>query len=84
MVGLSDKPAEFDPYREMICREAEIIGSADHLAHELPALIELARRGTLDLSSVVTETVSLDAGAINQAMDHLERFGGDVRVVITP
>ena len=84
MVGLSDKTTEIAPYRELICREAEIIGSADHLAHELPTLIELVRRGTLDLSSVVTQTVPLDADAVNETMDRLERFGGDGRVVITP
>ncbi|MEA3338990.1 MAG: zinc-binding dehydrogenase, partial [Chloroflexota bacterium] len=84
MVGLSDKPSEFSPYRELICREAELIGSADHLAHELPALIELVRRGTLDLSGVVTSAVPLDAGAVNETMDRLEHFGGGGRVVITP
>ena len=84
MVGLTDETTEIETYRELICREAEIIGSADHLAHELPTLIELTRQGTLDLSDVVTDTVPLDASAINEAMDRLERFGGDVRVVITP
>jgi propanol-preferring alcohol dehydrogenase len=84
MVGLNDKPVEFDPYREMICREAEIIGSADHLAHELPLLIELVRLGKLDLSKVISETVPLDADAINQAMDRLEEYGSDVRFVIKP
>ena len=84
MVGLSDKLVEFDPYREMICREAEIIGSADHLAHELPTLIELVRQGALDLSDVVTDNVPLDVDAINETMDRLKRFGSDVRVVITP
>jgi propanol-preferring alcohol dehydrogenase len=84
MVGLTDKTTEIETYRELICREAEIIGSADHLAHELPTLIELTRQGTLDLSDVVTDTVPLDADAINEAMDRLERFGDDVRVVITP
>ena len=43
-----------------------------------------AQRGILDLSQAVTETVPLEAGVINQALDRLERFGGDVRVVITP
>jgi len=84
MVGLGDKPSEVEPYRELIGREAEIIGSADHLAHELPTLIELARRGTLDLSGVVTGAVPLDAGAVNETMDRLECFGGDVRIVIAP
>ena len=84
MVGLTDKSIEVAPYYELIPREAEIIGSADHLAQELPTLIELARRGTLDLSGVVTGTLPLDADAINAAMDRLERFAGDVRLVITP
>ncbi len=84
MVGLTDQPVEVDTYRELICREAALIGSADHLAHELPTLIEFARRGILDLSGVVTDTVPLEADAINSVMDRLEEFGGDVRVVITP
>ena len=75
---------DIDPYREMICREAEIIGSADHLAHELPTLIELVRRGSLDLSGVVSDTIALDADAINKTLDRLEEYGGDLRVVIAP
>jgi len=59
-------------------------GPIYHLAHELPTLIELARRGTLDFSDAVTGTLPLDADGINETMDRLERFGGDVRVVITP
>ncbi len=84
MVGLSDEPSHFNAYSELLCREAEIIGSSDHLAHELPILIEMARRGTLDLSGVVSDTVPLDANAINQTLDNLENFGSDTRVVITP
>jgi propanol-preferring alcohol dehydrogenase len=84
LVGLGDKPAEIYPYVEFLCREAELIGSADHLAHELPILIEMAEQGMLDLSAVVTETVPLDAAVINEAMDRLESYGSDVRIVITP
>jgi len=84
LVGLSDQLSQFDPYREMICRETEIIGSADHLASELPSLIQLARHGKLDLSGVVSSTVPLDAGAINEVMDRMEEYGSDLRVVITP
>jgi propanol-preferring alcohol dehydrogenase len=84
MVGLTDTTTEIETYREFICREAEIIGSADHLAHELPTLIELARRGVLDLSQVVTDTVPLDAEKINASMDRIESFGSGVRTVITP
>ena len=64
--------------------EVEIIGSNDHLYSELPLLVELARRKVLDTARVVTRTISLEAGAINRALDELEKFGGEVRTVIVP
>jgi propanol-preferring alcohol dehydrogenase len=84
MVGIACEPLEVDSYGELLGREAEIIGAADHLLQELPLLIEYARRGVLDLSDVVTETIPLDAGAINEALNQLEVFGSGVRTVITP
>ena len=84
IVGLSDRPLEIETYRELLGKEAEIIGSNDHLAQELPALIELARRRVLDTSQIVTRTVPLEAGAINQVLDALEKFGADVRTVVVP
>lgn len=84
LVGISDQPLEIDTYRELLGREAEVIGTNDHLLHELPLLLELARRGKLDLSEAVTRTVALDANAINGALDDLERFGGALRTVIMP
>lgn len=84
VAGVSSKPLEVDTYRELICREGEVIGTSDHLLHELPLLLELARRGKLNLSEAVTRTVPLDADAINQALDNLEQFRSDVRTVIVP
>jgi len=84
VAGISDEPLEIDTYRELLGKEAEVIGTNDHLLQELPVLIELARRGKLDLSQVVARTVPLEATAINQVLDNLERFGGDVRTVIVP
>ena len=84
IAGIGDEPLEIDTYRELLAGEAEIIGSNDHLFQELPLLVELTRRKVLDTSRVVTRVVPLDAGAINQALDALERFGGDVRTVIVP
>ncbi len=83
MVGLADRPMEIDVYRELLGKEAEVIGSSDHLLWELPLLVEFVRQGLLDLSRVVTRTVPLEAEAINGAMDALEQFGGEVRTVIT-
>ena len=84
LVGLTKKSFEVYPYTELLGKEAEVIGSSDHLFSELPFLLELARRGRLNLSDVITRTVPLDAQAINAALDELERFGGNVRTVITP
>jgi 2-desacetyl-2-hydroxyethyl bacteriochlorophyllide A dehydrogenase len=84
LVGLTDKPFEIYPYVELLGKEAEVIGCADHLRHELPLLLEFTRRGALDLSDVVTNTVPLEARAVNEVLDALEQFGGHVRTVITP
>jgi 2-desacetyl-2-hydroxyethyl bacteriochlorophyllide A dehydrogenase len=84
LAGISDKPFEIGSYRDLLGREAMVIGSSDHLLGELPILVEFVRQGKLDLSKVVTRTVPLEAGAINEAMEALERFGGGIRTVITP
>jgi len=85
VVGLSKELVQVDPYNELINREAKLIGCSDHLAQELPLLIELVRRKKLDLSGVVTQTLPLDAGGVNAVLDRLEQFGaGQVRAVIVP
>jgi propanol-preferring alcohol dehydrogenase len=84
LVGLMRGTFEVAPYAELLNKEAEIIGVSDHLASELPALLEFARTGQLDLSGDVIRTVPLEAGAVNEVLDRLERFGDDVRVVIIP
>ena len=85
MVALSDQTWPVAPYQDLINREAEIVGCSDHLASELPLLIELVRRGRLNLAPVVTATVPLDAGAINLILNRLERHqAGPARTVIVP
>jgi len=84
LVGIADKPFSIDSYREILGKEAEIIGSSDHLLQELPVLIEFVRQGTLDLSRVITKTIPLEASTINDAMAALEQFREGVRTVITP
>lgn len=83
-VGITEKTLEVAPYDEVLNKEAEIIGVSDHLASEIPALIEFAREGKLNLSHAVTRTVALDAAAINEALDRLESFQEEVRTVIVP
>jgi 2-desacetyl-2-hydroxyethyl bacteriochlorophyllide A dehydrogenase len=84
LVGLTQGTFEVAPYSELLNKEAEIIGVSDHLASEIPLLLDLARTGKLDLSRGFIRTVPLEAGAVNRALDHLEKFSDDVRVVITP
>ncbi len=84
IVGISDEPLELDTYREILGGEAELIGSNDHLMQELPALLELARRGILDTRRIVSRTIPLEAGPINETLDALERFEAGVRTVIVP
>jgi propanol-preferring alcohol dehydrogenase len=84
LAGITDKTFEIAPYDEILNKEAEIIGVSDHLAQELPQLLEWARRGALDLSGVITRTVPLDARAVNEALDELERFEVEGRMVVLP
>jgi propanol-preferring alcohol dehydrogenase len=84
IVGVGGEPFEIDSYRQLVGKEAEVIGCSDHLLQELPLLLEFARRGSLDLSQAITHTVPLDARAINEAMDGLEQFSSDIRTVIAP
>jgi len=84
IVGLGQLPLEVHPYRTLIGYEAEIIGSNDHLLQELPLLVDLARRKILDTSRVVSQTLPLDAGKINQRLDDLENYTSDIRAAIVP
>ena len=84
IAGIGDSPLSIDTYSELLGREAEIIGSNDHLLQELPTVVEMARRKVLDTSRVVTRTVPLDAAAINAVLDALEHFDSGVRSVIVP
>lgn len=83
LVGLAKQPLEIDTYREILANEVELIGSNDHLLSELPLLVNLAGKGILDVSEIVSKTVPLDADAINEVLDSLENNrGSEIRTVI--
>ena len=84
LVGITEQQFSVAPYAELINKEAEIIGVSDHLANELPELIEFVRRKKLVLSGLVSRTLPLSAELVNEALDQLEQFGDEVRVVIMP
>ena len=84
LVGLTAESISIFPYTELINKEAEIIGVSDHLATELPALIEFARSGKLRFPAETLRVVDLDAAQINAALDALQDSIDHVRTVIVP
>jgi D-arabinose 1-dehydrogenase-like Zn-dependent alcohol dehydrogenase len=84
LVGLTAESMSIRPYAELINKEVEIIGVSDHLATELPALIEFARSGKLRFPPETLRFVDLDAVQINAALDALQDSIDHVRTVIVP
>ncbi len=84
LAGLTQERMSIAPYRDVLNREAEIIGVSDHLASEIGELMRFIERGELDLADAVTRVVPLEAAAINGVLDDLEAFRDDVRTVIRP
>ncbi|HET8691959.1 MAG TPA: zinc-binding dehydrogenase [Steroidobacteraceae bacterium] len=84
LAGLTRERISIAPYRDLLNREAEVIGVSDHLASEIPELIRYAQRGALDLAGAVTRVVPLAAVAVNGVLDDLEAFRDDVRSVVQP
>jgi threonine dehydrogenase-like Zn-dependent dehydrogenase len=84
LVGLTQETFEIAPYAELLNKEAEIIGVSDHLASEIPLLLELARSRKLDLSHGIIRTIPLEVAAVNTTLDRLEHCGDDLRIVIVP
>ena len=84
LVGLTAESMSIHPYAELINREAEIIGVSDHLATELPALIEFARSGRLRFLPETLRVVDLDSVQINAALDALQNSIDHVRTVVVP
>lgn len=81
-VGLVDDAVAVRPVEDLIIGERELIGCSDHLGSELPELLQMASERRIDVASVITDRVRLDADEIDAAMDRLERFRGGVRTVI--
>jgi 2-desacetyl-2-hydroxyethyl bacteriochlorophyllide A dehydrogenase len=84
LVGLTAESMSVLPYTEVINKEAEIIGVSDHLAAELPLLIQFARNGKLCFPEGTLRSVSLDAVQINAALDEVEKSSDHIRTVIVP
>jgi 2-desacetyl-2-hydroxyethyl bacteriochlorophyllide A dehydrogenase len=84
LVGLTAESLSIRPYTEVIIKEVEVIGVSDHLAAELPFLMQLARTGKLRFPQGTLRSVDLDAGQINAALDDVAKFSDHIRTVIVP
>jgi propanol-preferring alcohol dehydrogenase len=84
LVGLTADSMSIFPYTELINKEAEIIGVSDHLASEIPTVIEFARSGKLRFPPDTLRVVDLQAEEINAALDALQHSIDHVRTVIVP
>jgi 2-desacetyl-2-hydroxyethyl bacteriochlorophyllide A dehydrogenase len=84
LVGLTRQSFSVASYENVINKEAEIIGVSDHLASEIPLLLDLARTGKLRIPLDVTRTISLDATLVNETLDGLETATNCIRTVIEP
>src|SRR6266403_224642 len=61
VVGLTSESMSIHPYAELINKDAAIIGVSDHLATELPALLEFACSGKLSFPPETLRVVNLNA-----------------------
>jgi 2-desacetyl-2-hydroxyethyl bacteriochlorophyllide A dehydrogenase len=82
LVGLTAEAMSVLPYPEVINKEVEIIGVSDHLATELPLLMQLARNGKLCFPQGTLRSVDLDAAQINATLDEVEKSTDHIRTVI--
>jgi D-arabinose 1-dehydrogenase-like Zn-dependent alcohol dehydrogenase len=82
IVGLTAESMSIFPYTELINKEVEIMGVSDHLASELPTLIEFARSGKLRFPPDALCFVDLDEEQINASLDAFQNSIDHVRTVI--
>jgi D-arabinose 1-dehydrogenase-like Zn-dependent alcohol dehydrogenase len=82
LVGLTAESIPIFPYTDLINKEGEIIGVSDHLAAELPTLIEFARSGKLRFPPDALHFVDLDAEQINASLDAFQNSIDHIRTVI--
>jgi propanol-preferring alcohol dehydrogenase len=81
-VGLTAESMSLCPYTELINKEVEIIGVSDHLAAQIPTLIEFACSGKLRFPPDALRFVDLDAEQINASLDAFQNSIDHIRTVI--
>ena len=84
IAGIGEQPVALDTYRDVVGREATIVGVSDHTRAEAEFALRLAAKGDLRLDAVITKRLPLEAAAVNAALDALAGFGPGVRSVVIP
>jgi len=82
IVAINLRKLEIDPYFDVLAKERRIIGCADHTREELVELMEIAKRREIDLSKAITRRVPLQASAITEVLDDLDRGTKHMRTVV--
>jgi propanol-preferring alcohol dehydrogenase len=82
LVAINIRSLTFDGYADVLGRERRIIGCSDHTRNELFELMDIARRGDIDLSRVITRSIPLQAGTINEVLDELDHGTAHLRTVV--
>jgi propanol-preferring alcohol dehydrogenase len=82
LVAIDLRELAFDGYADLLVHERRILGSADHTREELVELLELSRRGELDLAGAVSRRIPLEAEAVTAVLDELARGSAHLRTVI--
>ena len=82
LVGLTAESMSIFPYTELINKEVEIIGVSDHLAAELPTLIEFARSGKLRFPPDALRFVDFDVEQINASLNAFQNSIDHIRTII--
>jgi propanol-preferring alcohol dehydrogenase len=83
-VGITHTEFGLDPYRDLVKREAEVLGTADHLSSEIEEILGWAADGRIDVGRLITGTIPLELDVVEEALVALERFDGGIRTVIQP
>lgn len=82
LVAINIRSLTVDGYADILGRERRVIGCSDHTRSELFELMDIARRGDIDLARVITRSVPLKAGAVDEVLDDLDRGTRHLRSVI--
>ena len=80
LVGYSDRPAPV-PVHKVMFLEYSLLGSLGCRPADYPIIVELVRRGRVQLDPLVTDVVALEQ--VNEAADRL-RHGRGLRTVVSP